>query len=298
MKTGVVKAVTHGQHAVQLVAQSRDREHLAGLISTPVSLGNLYTIGSDGAQRQLVDLNSKLFSQLDLTPPEEVWIKSFDGRRIQMWVQKPPDFDASKKYPVILNIHGGPHSAYGWVFDHEFQWMAAQEYVVVYPNPRGSTTYGQEFGNIIQHKYPGDDYRDLMATVDEIVKRGYGDPERLGVTGGSGGGVLTDWTVTRTSRFKAAVSQRDISDWTSWWYTDDFLLFQPTWFKGAPFDVPSDFSSRSAITYVKKIRTPMMFILGEADYRTPPTSGGEQLFRALKYMKQPTLMVRFPRRVA
>jgi dipeptidyl aminopeptidase/acylaminoacyl peptidase len=166
--------------------------------------------------------------------------------------------------------------------------------VVVYPNPRGSTSYGQEFGNIIQHKYPGDDYRDLMQAVDEVVKRGYVDPQRLGVTGGSGGGVLTDWTVTHTNRFKAAVSQRDISDWTSWWYTDDFLLFEPTWFKGAPFDVPDDFKDRSAMTFVKNIQTPMMFILGEADYRTPPTSGGEQLFRALKYMKEPAVMVRFP----
>ncbi len=294
IKSGAVKEISRGKQAVQLVAQSRDRAHFAGLISTPVSVGDLYTMTVDGAQHQVTDINQKLFSQLELTQPEEIWIKSFDGRRIQVWVQKPPDFDAAKKYPVILNIHGGPHSAYGWVFDHEFQWMAAQGYVVVYPNPRGSTTYGQEFGNIIQHKYPGDDYRDLMAAVDEVVKRGYGDPERLGVTGGSGGGVLTDWTVTRTRRFKAAVSQRDISDWTSWWYTDDFLLFQPTWFKGAPFDVPGDFSSRSAITYVKKIQTPMMFILGDADYRTPPTSGGEQLFRALKYMKQPTVMVRFP----
>jgi dipeptidyl aminopeptidase/acylaminoacyl peptidase len=166
--------------------------------------------------------------------------------------------------------------------------------VVLYPNPRGSTSYGQEFGNLIQHKYPGDDYNDLMAAVDEVTKLGYVDPNRLGVTGGSGGGVLTDWTVTRTNRFKAAVSQRDIADWTSWWYTDDFLMFQPTWFKDAPFNAPDDFRSHSAITYVTKIQTPMMFILGDADDRTPPTSGGEQLFRALKYMKQPTVMVRFP----
>ncbi len=107
-------------------------------------------------------------------------------------------------------------------FDHEFQWMAAKGYVVLYPNPRGSTTYGQEFGNIIQYKYPGDDYKDLMAGVDELVKRGYVDENKLGVTGGSGGGLLTDWTVGHTHRFHAAVSQRDISDWTSWWYTADF----------------------------------------------------------------------------
>ena len=294
VRSGAVKEFTHGRQAVQLAHQSADRAHMVALVSTPVHLDELYTIESDGAQQQRTDVNAELFAQLQLTEPEEIWFRSFDGRRIQMWVQKPPNFDAGKKYPLILDIHGGPHAAYGWVFDHEFQWLAAKGYVVVYPNPRGSTTYGQEFGNIIQHKYPGDDYRDLMLAVDDVVKRGYIDPDKLGVTGGSGGGVLTDWTVTRTNRFKAAVSQRDIADWSSWWYTDDFLLFQPTWFKGAPFNEPEDFRSRSAITYVKKIQTPMMFILGEADYRTPPTSGGEQLFRALKYMKEPTVMLLFP----
>ncbi len=291
---GDVRDFTRGRQAVQLWAASRDLSKFAALISTPTNIGDLFLVEPDGKQQQITRINDKLFSQLNITPPEEVWFKSFDGRRIQMWVQRPPDYDASKKYPLILNIHGGPHSAYGWVFDHEFQWMAAKGYVVFYPNPRGSTSYGQEFGNIIQYRYPGDDYRDLMAAVDEVIKRGGVDADRLGVTGGSGGGVLTDWTVTHTNRFKAAVSQRDISDWTSWWYTDDFTLFQPSWFKGAPFNNPEDYSSRSAVTFVKNIQTPMMFILGDADYRTPPTSGGEQLFRALKFMKEPVVMVRFP----
>jgi dipeptidyl aminopeptidase/acylaminoacyl peptidase len=231
---------------------------------------------------------------LNLSEPEEIWYQSFDGKRIQTWVQKPPDFDPKKKYPLILNIHGGPHAAYGYVFDHEFQWMAAKGYVVVYPNPRGSTSYGQDFGNIIQYAYPGDDHTDLMTAVDEVIKRGYVDEKRLGITGGSGGGVLTNWAVTRTNRFAAAVSQRDISDWSSWWYSADFSQFQPSWFKGAPFEDTEGFKNRSAITYVDKIVTPMMFILGEADYRTPPGAGGEELFRALKYRKIPAVMVRFP----
>jgi dipeptidyl aminopeptidase/acylaminoacyl peptidase len=268
---------------------------MVALISSPVMIGDLFAIASDGTQTRITDFNSKLWSRLNLTAPEEINYKSFDGKNIQGWIQKPPDFDPLKKYPLILDIHGGPHAAYGWVFDHEFQWMAAKGYVVFYPNPRGSTSYGQEFGNIIQYHYPGDDYRDLMAGVDELLKRGYVDQKKLGVTGGSGGGVLTDWTITHTERFAAAVSQRDISNWASWWYTADFTLFQPNWFKAPPFEDPQDYNNRSAITFVKNIHTPVLFVLGESDYRTPQDSGGEQLFRALKYMKRPTAMVVFPR---
>ena len=172
--------------------------------------------------------------------------------------------------------------------------MAAKGYVVLYTNPRGSSNYGQDFGNIIQYNYPGDDYKDLMAGVDEILKKGYVDETRMGVTGGSGGGLLTNWVVTQTNRFKAAVSQRDISDWSNFWYTADFTLFTPTWFRKAPFEDPADFARRSPITHVAKIQTPLMFILGDEDYRTPPAAGGEELFRALKYLKRPTVMVRFP----
>jgi dipeptidyl aminopeptidase/acylaminoacyl peptidase len=264
-------------------------------VSTPTQVGDLYWMDRIGGQpKRLTRVNEQLFSKLNLTEPEMIWYTSFDGKKIQAWVQKPPDFNPSKKYPLILNIHGGPHTAYGYVFDHEFQWMAAKGYVVLYPNPRGSTSYGQDFGNIIQYRYPGDDYKDLMAGVDELIKRGYIDTNKLGVTGGSGGGLLTNWTVTQTDRFKAAVSQRDISSWTDWWYSDDFTLFQATWFKAPPFEDPEGFTSRSPITYVKNVKTPMMFILGEADWRTPPNGGGEQMFRALKYRKIPTVMVRFP----
>ena len=275
-------------------SMTADGQHTAALISDPTRIGDIFSV-ENGKQTQLTDFNRKLWSQLNLTMPEEINYTSFDGKSIQGWIQRPPDFDAKKKYPLILNIHGGPHSAYGWIFDHEFQWMAAKGYVVLYVNPRGSTSYGQDFGNIIQYRYPGDDYKDLMIGVDELLKRGYVDAKKLGVTGGSGGGVLTDWTVTHTTRFAAAVSQRDISNWASWWYTADFTLFQPTWFKAPPFRDTQDFANRSAITFVENIRTPILFVLGEADSRTPPDSGGEQLFRALKFLKRPTAMVFFPR---
>jgi dipeptidyl aminopeptidase/acylaminoacyl peptidase len=300
--SGAVKELTAEKQAVVGFTASKDATKVLTLISTPVVIGDLYSVAMDGSkqQTQLTDVNKALFSQLNLTMPEDMQVvptanpKDIGGSTIESFVQLPPDFDKSKKYPLILNIHGGPHSAYGWVFDHEMQWMAAKGYVVVYPNPRGSTTYGQQFANVIQHNYPGDDFHDLMDCVDAVVKLGYVDPARMGVTGGSGGGLLTDWTVTQTTRFKAAVAQRDITDWSNWWYTADFTLFQPTWFEGAPFEKVEEFKKYSPITYVTKIQTPMMFILGEADYRTPPTGGGEDFFRALKYRHIDTVMVRFP----
>jgi dipeptidyl aminopeptidase/acylaminoacyl peptidase len=219
--------------------------------------------------------------------------ESFDWRRIEGWILKPPGFDGSKKYPMILQVHGGPHIPYGYSFTHEFLWMAAKGYVVLYTNPRGSSSYGQEFGNLIQFAYPGDDYKDLMAGVDVVLARGYVDEKRIGITGGSGGGVLTNWAITQTDRFAAAVSQRSIADWSGFWYTCDFALFQPVWFRGAPWEEQEDFAARSAITHVAK-PDPLMLIEGETDMRTPASDGGEQMFRALKYLKKPVVMVRFP----
>ena len=294
--SGQATEFTKGNHSVQGFNTNENVGDFVLLISSDILLGDLFlrSAGADIHVRRLTNINEKLFSTLNITNAEEIWYTSFDGRKIQAWVQKPPDFDKSKKYPLILNIHGGPHAAYGWTFDHEIQYMAAKGYVVLYPNPRGSTSYGQEFGNIIQYHYPGDDFKDLMAGVDELIKRGYIDEKHMGVTGGSGGGLLTDWTVGHTDRFAAAVAQRDIASWAAWWYSADFTLFQPTWFRKPPFDDPQDFTARSPITYINNVKTPMMFILGDADWRTPEVSGGEEMFRALKYKKIPTVMVRFP----
>ena len=296
--TGRMDAITEGTHDVVAYTATTGGDTIAATISTQTNIGDIAVVkGSGGPQKPalITRVNEPLLAGIVQSEPEEIWYPSFDGRKVQGWILKPPDFNPSRKYPLILQIHGGPHSAYGNVYTHEFQWMAAKGYVVLFTNPRGSTTYGQEFGNLIQHRYPGDDYKDLMAGVDELLKRGYVDEGKMGVTGGSGGGLLTNWTITQTQRFKAAVSQRDISDWYGFWFTADFTLFQPTWFKKAPWEDPEDFHARSPITHVGKVTTPLMLILGDLDYRTPPGEGGEQMFRALKYRKIPTVMVRFPR---
>ena len=290
--TGAMTAWTGGKQDIETFIV---RDGIAILlISTPRMIGDLFAVDDKGAITRLTNINEKLFSEITLTEPDEMLYKSFDGKTVEAWIQKPPDFDPTKKYPMILNIHGGPHAASGYTFDHEFQWMAAKGYVVLYPNPRGSTSYGEAFGNIIQYHYPGDDYKDLMAGVDALIAKGYIDTKKLGVTGGSGGGLLTNWVITQTDRFAAAVSQRDIADWSNFWYVADFTLFQPTWFRKAPWEDPEDYKARSPITYIERVKTPLMLIEGEADYRTPPMAGGEMMFRALKYRHIPTVMVRFP----
>jgi dipeptidyl aminopeptidase/acylaminoacyl peptidase len=293
---GSVTDLTHGNQAVMRYSATADGKKIVVLVSSPTRINDLFFLDStNSAPRQLTHANDALFGQLNLTEPEEIWYESFDGKRIQSWVQKPPGYDPTKKYPLILDIHGGPHAAYGYIFEHEFQWMAAKGYIVLYPNPRGSTSYGQQFGNVIQYKYPGDDFKDLMAGVDELVRRGGIDDKKMGVTGGSGGGLLTNWVVGHTDRFAAAVAQRDIADWADWWYTADFTLFQPSWFKTPPFnDEEGNYKARSPITYINQVKTPLMLVLGEEDSRTPPGAGGEQMFRALKFRKIPTVMVKFP----
>ncbi len=292
--SGKVAPYTRGRHDVMSYTSVPGSDRLAVVVSTPTNIGDLFVAEPSGALTQITRANEDLFKTIAQREPEEFWYTSFDGKKIQGWILKPPDFEEGKKYPLILEIHGGPHSAYGNTFTHEFSWMAAKGFVVLYTNPRGSTSYGQDFANIIQFNYPGDDYKDLMAGVDELLKRGYVDEKRMGVTGGSGGGVLTNWTIGHTQRFAAAVSQRSIADWSGFWYTADFTLFQPTWFRAAPWQDPQDFARRSPITYIANVTTPLMLIEGEADYRTPPADGGEQMFRALKYLKKPVVMVRFP----
>ena len=213
---------------------------------------------------------------------------------LQGWLVVPPDFEATKTYPLILEIHGGPFANYGPRFSAECQLYAAAGYVVLYMNPRGSTSYGADFGNQIHHAYPGFDYDDLMSGVDTVLAKGFVDPERLFVTGGSGGGVLTAWIVGKTERFRAAVVAKPVINWTSFALTSDaYNFFYKYWFPGLPWDHQETYWARSPLSLVGNVTTPTMLLSGEADFRTP-ISEAEQYYQALKLQRVDTALVRIP----
>jgi len=245
--------------------------------------------------RHVTHVNDDLFGFKELGQTEEFWCESsFDKRKVQGWIVKPPGFDPQKKYPFILEIHGGPFANYGDRFTSEIQLFAAAGYVVLYANPRGSTSYGEEFGNLIHHNYPGQDYDDLMSAVDAVIARGYVDTNNLFVTGGSGGGVLTAWIVGKTDRFQAAVSAKPVINWYSFVLTSDGpVFFYRYWFPGFPWDHADHYLNRSPLSLVGNVKTPTMLLTGEADYRTP-ISESEQYYEALKLRKIDTALVRIP----
>jgi acylaminoacyl-peptidase len=248
-----------------------------------------------GEVRRLTRLNDDLLAHKTLGEAEEIWWdSSFDGRRVQGWIVRPPGFDASRRYPMILEIHGGPFANYGVRFAAEIQLYAAAGYVVFYTNPRGSTSYGEEFGNLIHHAYPGNDYDDLMSGVDALLERGYVDPDRLYVTGGSGGGVLSAWIVGKTDRFQAAVVQKPVINWTSFVLTADATpFFSKYWFPGFPWEEPEHYWARSPLSLVGNVTTPTMLLTGEQDYRTP-IAESEQFYMGLKLRGVESVMVRIP----
>jgi acylaminoacyl-peptidase len=243
----------------------------------------------------LTAVNEGLLSGRQLGQVEEIWYESSkDHRKIQGWILKPPGFDAEKKYPLILEIHGGPFANYGDRFDLEKQLMAARGYVVLYTNPRGSTSYGGEFGNLIHHAYPGDDFYDLNSGVDALLARGYIDPGQLYVTGGSGGGVLTCWVIGHTTRFRAAVTVYPVINWYSFVLTADIGgWIHRYWFPGLPWDQAAHYEKRSLLSVVKQVQTPTLVLTGEADYRTP-MSDSEQYYQALKILGVESVLVRVP----
>jgi dipeptidyl aminopeptidase/acylaminoacyl peptidase len=245
--------------------------------------------------RVLTNVNRDVLGHKQLGEVEETWYSSsLDGRKIQGWIIKPPQFDPAKKYPLILTIHGGPFANYGSRFDIEKQLMAAGGYVVLYTNPRGSTGYGEEFANLIHHAYPGDDFYDLNSGVDAIIEKGYIDTDNLFVTGGSGGGVLTCWMIGRTTRFRAAVTVYPVINWYSWTLTSDIpFIGVKYWFPGMPWDHADHYEKRNLLSVVKNVKTPTMVLCGEEDWRTP-ISESEQYYRALKLLGVESVLVRVP----
>lgn len=295
-ESGEVKAITSGQQQLMGDFSLANNLMVATVRATPTEPGDIVMVPAyrQGPAVKLTHVNDSLMSQYQLGAVEELTYDSFDGKNMQGWIIKPPYFDASKKYPFILDIHGGPHAMYGVGFQHELQIQAARGYVVLYLNPRGSTGYGEEFGNIIHTKYPGDDFTDLMKGVDKMVEKGYIDPKKLCVTGGSGGGLLTAWIIGHTDRFAAAVSQYPVTNWiTQAGTADGGYTHSALWLKAFPWEQPQQFLEHSPIYYAKNFKTPTMVITGEADLRTP-IAESEELYFALKAQKIPSVLIRVP----
>ncbi|RYH76106.1 S9 family peptidase [Flavobacteriaceae bacterium 144Ye] len=255
----------------------------------------LAVIQNKKTPKLITSLNADVLAHRQLGEVEEVWYKSsFDGRDIQGWIVKPPFYDASKSYPLLVENHGGPILNYGDRFTAEIQLYAADGYVVFYPNPRGSTSYGEEFGNLLKNNYPGQDYNDVMDGVDYLVEKGIADNDQLFVTGGSAGGIMTAWMIGMNNRFKAAVVVKPVMNWISkTLVADNYFYYKDTRYPGHPWENFENYWKFSPISLVGNIETPTMVMVGMSDLRTPP-SEAKQLYHALKLRKIETVLVEIP----
>ncbi|MEM7054083.1 MAG: S9 family peptidase [Pseudomonadota bacterium] len=295
--------------------RNRIAEHLGGTtLGRPYASGD-FNVGPDGVvftqtnpqqpgdlfmtdgerEARLTRLNAQMLENHRLATVEEFrYPSSHDELEIQGWIAYPPEYEEGQSYPLILEIHGGPFADYGPRFSMEVQLMAAAGYIVAYINPRGSTSYGADFANEIHHAYPGNDYYDLISGVDYLIERGLVDPDRLYVTGGSGGGVLTAWIIGKTDRFKAAAVVKPVINWTSFVLTGDFTpFFHKYWFPALPWDAPEHYHARSPLSLAGNVTTPTMVMTGEADWRTPMWES-EQYYQALKLQGIDSVLVRIP----
>ena len=257
------------------------------------SLDEVYIL-KNGKEKRITRFNLNVLKNLKISEPEYFEVKTSDGRKVDAWIMKPADFDSKKRYPAILEIHGGPKTSYGYGFFLEFQILTSNGYVVVFSNPLGSDGYGENFANI-RAAYGKRDYPDLMKVVDEATKRfEFIDESRWGVTGGSYGGYMTNWIVTQTKRFKAAVSQRSISNWTSFFGTTDIgYFFGPDQLEGDPWSNPKGYTEMSPLTYVKNVETPLLLIHSMEDKRCWMAEA-LQFFTALKYFGKESKLALFP----
>ncbi|MFT5141971.1 MAG: dipeptidyl aminopeptidase/acylaminoacyl peptidase [Rhodothermales bacterium] len=267
---------------------------VAWTYSTASRVSDVAVTGRDGVQF-LTNLNGDLLEKRSLARVEEIWTESsFDGRRVQSWLVYPPGFDASEKYPLLVENHGGPVSNYGDRFSAEMQLYASAGYVVLYPNPRGSTSYGEEFANLLYLNYPGQDYDDVMSAVDDVIGRGYIDEDRLYVTGGSAGGIMTAWIIGNTDRFRAAVVTKPVVNWVSKTLTaDNYDGYHTYRYEGMPWSDPDNYWKFSPLSLAENMNTPALIMVGTEDRRTP-LSESKQLYHALKLRKQETALVTIP----
>ena len=289
---GKVTPVTKGTQMLT-VSDISAKGLAVGTLSTFTQPGDVvsFDLKTPASIKQLTAVNEDILVGRKLGEVKELWYTSTDGMKIQGWYITPPEFNPSRKYPLQLHIHGGPHSMYGVGFNFGWQEHAANDYVILYTNPRGSTGYGSAFGNAIKNAYPSKDFDDLMAGVDALLAKGFVDSQNLFVTGCSGGGVLTAWTVGHTDRFAAASANCPVTDWLSFVGTTDGASWYYNFAK-LPWEDPSEHIKRSPLTYVGNVKTPTMLMTGVNDLRTPMPQT-EQFYSALKLRKVPTAMVRF-----
>jgi len=264
-------------------------------MSTPTNPCDFYLLENESKLTRLTEANQSFLDEVALSTPEPLIVTAEDGWEVQGWLLKPYGFEEGKKYPFVLEVHGGPHAMYGQTFFHELQLLAAKGYVVLYTNPRGSHGYGQKFVDAVRADYGGKDYTDLMSAVDYVIEQySFIDETRLGVTGGSYGGFMTNWIVGHTDRFKAAVTQRSICNWLSFYGVSDIGYFFTKWELGHHLlEDPKKLWEFSPLKYVENVKTPLLILHGELDFRCP-IEQGEQLFIALKHLRKNVEFVRFP----
>ena len=290
---GKISKILTGRYLIQKFDISRDKDRIVFVISENVNPGDLYLANKDGRlQQRLTQINRNFMEEHQVIEPEEFWYRSFDGSTIHGWIMKPLGFEAGEKYPLIVEIHGGPYWNYSNDWSHECQLLAARGYVVFYCNPRVSTGYGQEFAQKDHGRWGEGDYQDIMAGVNAVLKMGFVDSTRMGVTGGSYGGYLTNWIVGHTNRFKAAVTQRSLSNLLSFYGTTDHQSFMEFEF-GLPWENQEKYLKHSPISYLQNIQTPLLIIHSELDFRVP-ISQAEELYLGLKRRNVETELVRYP----
>jgi dipeptidyl aminopeptidase/acylaminoacyl peptidase len=285
-----------GDFEIAAFSMAKGEHQSALLYGTPTAPHEIYAGTMQGNTltiRPLTFINQPLLDEVQLVPPEEFEVEADDGVKIHGWLLKPPDFDSTRRYPAILMIHGGPHTQYGRVFFHEFQLTAAQGYVVVYTNPRGSWGYGEAFARAIKGDWGNRDFRDLMHVADYLASLPFVDAERLGVAGGSYGGYMTNWIVGHTDRFKAAITDRSVVNLVSMGGTSDFPMIPNRYWQGNFWDEPQKLWEQSPLAYAARIRTPLLIVHSEGDLRCP-ISEADQLFAALKRLRREVLYVRYP----